>query len=581
VNPESLVTDPAAVRAALARILATGHFQQSEAQARLLRRAVEETLAGRRCKLKNAPAAKLRARLAEYYAAEGLRDPVRIELPMDDSAAVFSVAAPLPRPARRLWLWLALALAGAVLLIWAGSWWRARTASAQVRSLAVLPFVDLTPRKNDEWFAASFTGEIIDSLDRAPGLRVAARTSAFRVKGNAGRQLGVEAVIEGDIRRSGDRLRIGLQMNRTSDGYHLWSANFDLPTQDLPAAQHAIATAIAGRLQIHLPAPLPHRHRPQPRAYNAYLQGRSSFDRSNPEALNKAAERLEESIRIDADFALAWAWLSIVREYRVAAGMARPNQAMPASRDAAERAVALDPDCGEAHLALGIVKLQYDWDWAAAKEELDRTLEASPGSAFALEWRAHWYEAQGRMNEAISEMERARALDPLSGVILGEIADQYVSLSQPERALPFAQKAVDLNPDEVAPRSALAEVLLLAGQKEKSRQIVEQPRNPAGAKLPANVLASLAAQLGDPATARQLLNQAEDLPDEELLPAVAYAGLAGAVHDWDRLFSWTEEAYGERDVQLPYLRMSPLMPAADPRFAAFLARMNLPASPAR
>jgi tetratricopeptide (TPR) repeat protein len=371
-------------------------------------------------------------------------------------------------------------------------------------------------------------------------------------------------------------------MNRTSDGYHLWSANFDLPAEDLPAAQQAIAAAIAGRLQIHLPSSSPRRHRPQPQAYNTYLQGRTFFDQSNPEALNKAAERLEESTRIDADFALAWAWLSIVREYRVAAGMARPNQAMPASRDAAERAVALDPDCGEAHVALGIVKLQYDWDWTAAKAELDRALEAIPGSAFALEWRAHWYEAQGRMNEAISETERALARDPLSSVILGDAAAQYLSLSQPERALPFAQKAVDLNPDEAAPRSVLAEVLLLAGHQEKSRQIVEELRNsPAGTKLPASVLASLAAQLGDPQTARQLLDQAEDLPDEELMPAVAYAGLAGALRDWNRLFSWTEEAYGERDVQLPYLRMSPLMPKSDPRFAAFLARMNLPASPAR
>jgi len=486
-----------------------------------------------------------------------------------------------PRNSRRLSVWIAACLFAA-LLVWAGAWWHARMASAAIRSLVVLPFADLTPRKDNEWFAASFTGEIIDALSQAPGLHVVARTSAFKVKGDAGRQLGVAAVLEGSVRQTGGRLHIALQLTRTSDGYHLWSATFDRPAQNLPAAQHALAAAISSRLQVRLPAPPPHRHQPSGQAYAAYLRGRYFFDQANPEALNRAAESLEESTRIDPDFALAWAWLSIVREYRVAAAMARPNRAMPASRDAAERAVALDPDSGDAHLALGIVKLQYDWDWPGAKAELDRALKASPGSAFALAWRARWFETQGRRNEAISETGRALALDPLSAAISADAAAEYVSLNQPDRALPFAQKAVDLNPDDAQARATLADVLWLAGQKEKSRQVVEELRQSgAAAKLPASVLASLAARMGDPEDARQLLDQAEGLPDDELLPAVAYAGLAGAIQDWDRLFSWTEEAYGERDVELPYWPLSPLIPKSDPRFDAFLAQMNLPAPEAR
>jgi tetratricopeptide (TPR) repeat protein len=267
-----------------------------------------------------------------------------------------------------------------------------------------------------------------------------------------------------------------------------------------------------------------------------------------------------------------------VREYRVAAGMVRPNRLMPASREAAERAVALDPESGDAHLALGIVKLQYDWDWPGAKEELDRAVQAMPESAFVLAWRARWFHSQGRMNEAVSETEHALALDPLSAAIASDAAAQYLSLNQPERAVPFAQRAVDLNPDDAAARAALANVLWLAGQREKSRQIVaELRRSGASAKLPASVLAALDARMGEPSVARQLLDEAEDLPDEELLPAVEYAGLAGALEDWDRLFSWTEEAYGERDVELPYWRGNPLVPKSDPRFDAFLAQMNLPA----
>jgi TolB-like protein/Flp pilus assembly protein TadD len=481
------------------------------------------------------------------------------------------------RPARRLWVSIAALLVAAVLLVGAVPWWRAQRASAQIRTLAILPFADLT-QQNQDWFAASFTGEIIDALGRVPGLQVVGRTSAFRVKGDAGRQLGVAAVLEGSISQTGGRLHIVLAMTRTSDGYHLWSANFDRPARDLLAAQQSLAAAIAGRLQVRMPTLPPHRQQPSPQAFAAYLQGRYLLEQANPEALNHAEERLEEATRIDPNFVPAWAWLSIVREYRVAAGMARPNQAMPGSRDAAERAVALDPESGIAHLALGIVKLQYDWEWAGAKEELDRAVEAIPESALALEWRARWYQTQGRMNEAISETSRALALDPLSAAISSDAAAQYVALNQPERAVPFAQKAVDLNPDDAAAQAGLANVLWLAGQQEKSRQIVEQLRSTgAAAKLPAPVLASLEARMGQPADARQLLDQAEDLPDDQLLPAVAYAGLAGAIEDWDRFFSWTEEAYGERDVELPYWRGNPLAPKSDPRFDAFLAQMNLPA----
>jgi TolB-like protein/Tfp pilus assembly protein PilF len=484
-------------------------------------------------------------------------------------------------PARRLRLSIAALLAGTVLLVSAGTWWRARVACAQIRTLAVLPFADLTPQ-NQDWFAASFTGEIIDALGQAPGLHVAGRTSAFRVKGDAGRQLGVAAILEGSIRQTPGKLHIAIAMTRTSDGYHLWSANFDRPAGDLPAVHQALAAAIARRLQVRLPALPPHRHQPSAQAYAAYLQGRYLFDQAGPEALNRAQERLQEATGIDPNFVPAWAWLSIVREYRVAAGMTRPNRGMPGSRDAAERAVALDPESGVAHLALGIVKLQYDWEWAGAKQELDRAAKAIPESALVLEWRARWYQTQGRMDEAVSETARALALDPLSAAISGDAAAEFVDLNQPERAIPFAEKAVDLNPDDAAARAALANVLWMAGQPEKSRQIVDELRTSgAAAKLPPPVLASLEARLGEPADARQLLDEAEDLPDDELLPAVAYAGLASAIEDWDRYFSWAEEAYGERDLELPYWRGSPLAPKSDPRFDAFLAQMNLPAPEAR
>jgi TolB-like protein/Flp pilus assembly protein TadD len=478
---------------------------------------------------------------------------------------------------RRRWISLAALLVGMVVLIWAGASWRAREASAQVRSLAVLPFSDLTQR-NDDWLAAGLAGEIIDHLARVPGMHVVGRTSALKIKGDEVKQLGVAATLDGSVSQSGDRLHIALAMTRIADGYRLWSTNFDRSANDLHTALEDVAAAVADRLQLKTDAPSARRDRPASQAYAAYLQGRYLFDQATPEALNRAQERLEQATAADPNFVPAWAWLSIVREYRVAAGMARPNRLMPASRDAAERAAALDPDSGVAHLALGIVKLQYDWDWAGAKDGFDRAVKAFPESAFALDWLGRWFQSQGRMTEAIAETERALALDPLSPAILSDAAAQYVSLQQLGRAISCAQKAVDLSPHDPAARAALANVLLLAGEKDKSRQILVELRDSgAAAKLPATQLAAIEARMGDPQGARQLLDAAEDLPDDQLLPAVEYAQLAAVLEDWDRLFSWTEEAFGERDVALPYWPGSPLVPKSDPRFDAFLAQMNLPA----
>jgi TolB-like protein/Flp pilus assembly protein TadD len=488
------------------------------------------------------------------------------------------------RPARRLWLWLPAGVVAAILLGWAGSWWYARAVSARVRSIAVLPFVDISPVKAGEWFGDGMAEETLDALARAPGLHVAGRTSAFRFQNKTGdirqigRQLGVAAVVTGSVLQAGGRLRVRVRMDRASDGYPLWSETFDRPAQAAFAVPQEIAAAIARQIQIRPAGPAGQSHQPPPEAWRAYLEGRYFFHRSEPEASDKAVERLEQAMTLDPEFALAWAWLSLAMEVRVEKGMARPNEAMPVSRDAAERAVALDPGCGEAHLALGIVRLQYDWDWADARQELDRAVQLNPESALALDWRGRWFASQGRVDEALAETARALALDPLSAAILGDMAGQYVAINQAERALPFASRAADINPDDAGPRFALAGVLWLAGEREKSRQMVEELRHsPAAAKAPAWMAAYIGALEGDPAGARQLLDEAEDLPEERPVPATAYARLAAAVDDQDRFFSWIEEAYARRDVQLPYLRLSPNLPQSDPRFAGFLDKMNLPA----
>src|ERR1019366_6622470 len=275
----------------------------------------------------------------------------------------------------------------------------------------------LSHGKDQDWFGDGITDEIIDGLARIPGLHVAAHASAFAFKNQArdlhriGEQLGVAAVLEGTIQNDGGGLRIPAQLHRTDDGYQLWSVTFDSAADDAFFLQREMVRALAQRIRAAVNArPAP--RQPSPQAYDAYLEGRAFFGRAGVASVTKAAERFAEATRLDSDFALAWAWQSIAAEYRVDDGLVRSNEAMPAARDAAERAVALDADSGEAHLALGMGKAQCDWEWNTAQQENDRAVHLSPGSGFALHWLAHWYETQGRLDETLTGMKSALALDP-------------------------------------------------------------------------------------------------------------------------------------------------------------------------
>lgn len=489
-----------------------------------------------------------------------------------------STRADVPSPGhavpRRRWL-LLLALAPLLaLLAIAGSWWRARASSARVRSIAVLPFADLTHTPDQDWFGDGITGEIIDGLAPIPGLRVAAQVSSFQFKNQPrdlhriGVELGVAAVLQGRIQETAGRLNAAVELVRAEDGYRLWSATINPPAGDAYSLQREIVRALALRIQIGAALRTPP-HLPSAQAYNAYLEGRALFGRPGDDSLTRAAELFAGATRFDPDFAMAWAWQSIATEYRVDAGQVHSNEAMPAARDAAERAVALDAGAAAPHLALAIVLLQYDWDWSAARQELDRALQLSPGSAFAQHWLAHWYETQGRLDDAIRQMQSALTLDPLSDEMLRDVVNQFLASANPSAALPFAQKAASLFPQDPRVQSSLIGALFYAGKRDQARQLSAR-------SAPSWQSARWSAILGEPGDAQSLLDQADILRDELHIPAVALASVAAAAGDWDRVFDWLNIAYDERSVHLPYARLDARIPAADPRFIELLDKMNLP-----
>jgi TolB-like protein/Tfp pilus assembly protein PilF len=451
-----------------------------------------------------------------------------------------------------------------------------------VESIVVLPFIDITPEKNQEWLADGVAEGIIDSLTRVPGLRVAGRTSAFYFENKPqdirriADQLAVSAVLTGSVRYSADRVRVTVELNRPADGYRFWSHTFDRPVRDVLSIEHEIAGDITRLVRNAKDGQKPPRRQPTPQAYSAYLEGRYLFRRGDVESLRRAIERFVQATDADPQYAPAWAWLSIAQEYLVETGSARPNEVMPGARDAAERAVALDADAGESHAALGIVKLQYDWDWDEAKREFDRALELSPGSAFIRSWRGHWFESQGKRDEALAEMQKALEVDPLSALILADISAAYRYLGQSDLAIQFAQKSVDLYPDAAIARIALLRALTAAGQMEKSRAALREfEASPLRADATPRMTAELTALSGDIGRADAMLENASEIRTKNYIPAFGYALVSAAIHETASAFAWLDAAYDERSVQMPYWRLQVAVPKNDSRYGELEARMNL------
>lgn len=268
-----------------------------------------------------------------------------------------------------------LAAGGAAVLTLAAFllWWHGRPAHIDA--------IMIHPSTGASQLAAGLREEIIGDLERAPGLRVVSEPAG---------QPAITGVLELEAEQSADRIRMIAELHRI-DGRHYWTRKIDRAVADLPSLAEEIAAAINPKVKKRAP-----RHKPLLAAYEAYLEGRYSFDQLDDAGLAKAIAHFEDATGKDSDFALAWAWLSIAREYQADHGAARPNDALPEARDAADLAVALDPDLAEAHLALGIDYLQYDWQWHDAKTELDRAAQLGPGSALVPYWRGRWNAAMGR-----------------------------------------------------------------------------------------------------------------------------------------------------------------------------------------
>jgi serine/threonine-protein kinase len=499
-------------------------------------------------------------------------------------------------PVRRVWLPVALAavvltLVIVVVLTWQSAARRPVTPSpTEIKSLAVLPLANLSGAAEQEYFSDGLTEALITDLSRFGALRVISRTSVMRYKNapkplpEIARELNVDGVIEGSVRRSGDRVSITAKLIHAPTDTHLWGTSYERDLRDVLALQREVARDVAERIRLRLTPEesslLAGGRKINPAAHESYLQGRYHWNKRTADDLDKAITFFQEAVRLEPDYASAWVGLAdsynLLTPYRNLPA----SQSYPKSKEAALRALALDPALGEAHAALGVVRGEYDWDWAAAERDFKRALELSPNYAPARQWYAEFLTRQRRFDEALREAERAAELDPLSLIVNAVVGWVHLYSRQPDRAISQLQKTLALDAGFIPARGYLGMAYLqkddYARAEEELRQAYEiSGRNP-------RYLAHLGvahALAGKQNIARRDMTELHRLAAQHRVQPFLVASMHTALGENDRAFEWLERAYQERGVWMLFLNIDPLFDRlrSDARFAGLLARLKLAA----
>jgi TolB-like protein/Tfp pilus assembly protein PilF len=496
--------------------------------------------------------------------------------------------APGTRPRRARRLALAAVVGGPVA---AGGLWMAVGRQSETPSIAVLPFSDLSPARDFEYFGEGLAEEILDALSRVEGLEVAARTSSFvlRQRGldvaEVGERLRVRTVLEGSVRRSGDRLRVRVSLVDVATGDYLWSEEYERRMEDVLRMQDEISlevvSALKGRLVERDSAQVIHVTTRDPQAYDLYLRGRAYWYQRTAEGFRSALESFQRAVARDPNYAVAHVGLADV--YALLAspdyGVLPPKQAFPRARAELTRALELDPESAEAHAALGNVLTFYDHDWAEAEREFRRALELNRGYTPALHWYALHLVATGQPERAIATIRRARELEPLSVLMTTASGRVLYFAHQYEASIREYGRALEMDSGYVAAHLGLGLALVRKG--EPGRAIAEYRRALAlpGGRQPvvSALLAHAYAVSGRKDEARALLREISSAPKGRYVPAEYAALIHLGLGEHDAAIAELERAYRLGSGYLAYLRVEPLFDPlrSDPRFVALERRVGL------
>jgi len=451
-------------------------------------------------------------------------------------------------------------------------------------SIAVLPFADMSPGRDHEYLSDGLAEEILNALAQVEGLHVAGRTSSFSFKGRnedlraIGQSLGVGAVLEGSVRKSGNRVRITAQVVNVADGFHVWSQTYDRDLTDIFAVQDDIARSVVTATKLKLlsrQATVPAARRTaNPEVYTQFLLARQFFNRGVVEDYRRSVEAYERAIALDPSYAPARAGLGEALTWMVNAELTTPQMRIEGQQRAlgeAEKAVALAPDLAEANRVRGAIRMSVLWDWAGARTDFERALELAPGDVRAQLWTGHLLAVLGRLPEAIAATRKALDSDPLEALGWDYLGRYLAAAGELEQSRKAFQQALQIAPESMWVRRELGFTYLLGGEPAVALASFEKQAG----WIHLLGLALAQHDLGRPEEAREALDALvglEDPPTYQVAQVFAWWG------DRDRAFKWLERCRGARDVGLRYAKYDPLLRAlrGDARFAAFLKKMNLP-----
>ncbi len=462
-------------------------------------------------------------------------------------------------------------------------------------SVAVLPFANLSADAENEYFCDGLADELLNSLAKIDDLKVAARTSAFSFKGKnvnvseIGERLGVKNVLEGSVRKSGNRLRISVQLVNASDGFHLWSERYDREMQDIFELQDEITLSVTDALKVRLLGKdrdvVLKRYTDDAEAYELFLKGRYHYYKYSAEGWRRAIEFFEKAIEKEPNYAPAYAGMNSSWGFLWFLGFLPAEQAVPQMKAAAIKALEMDENLAEAHLSQAMISFFYDWEWQKAEQEFKRAVALDPHNAEALSFYSMFLGFEERFDEAIDQGGRALAIDPLSMLINMNVGWTYFSAGLFDKTLDQVGKMIEVEPDFYGCYWLRGAIYLSEGEYDNAVNELKKAVSLGGRQI---VLADLGSAYGlagknDEATA--ILGQLLEMRQREYVPAICMARIYSRIGENDKAIDWLEKAFEERNGEMVFLK-GEIDGAAqgdslnslgnDPRMIDLLQKMNLP-----
>jgi TolB-like protein/Tfp pilus assembly protein PilF len=457
--------------------------------------------------------------------------------------------------------------------------------------LAVLPFVNMSADMDNEFFSDGITEELLNALTKVNGLQVTSRTSAFAFKGKhsdireIGIQLNVDRILEGSVRKSGNRVRITAQLINAADGYHIWSENYDRDVTDIFEVQDEISNIIANKLRENLTTSahnetlvkVPTRNL---EAYTLFLKGLYFYNKLTPADSRKAIECFENAIQLEPGYALAYAMAAMCYTVLGATGQMLPGTAFEIVHRYSDKALQLDATLSAGYAAKGSAYLFYDWEWKLAYEAIQKSIDLNPAATGGHQLLAFYYQITGRKNEAVNVMEKALQVDPVSPIVNQYLAEAYLSAGRPDDAIKQVDRLLDLYPEMRIALQLKGWCLGVKGNWEGAVLLFEEVRRLTGHPLKGiTALGCAFAKLGETEKALQCLQKIEQRQVEE--PAVVLDAdmamicwaLGRKDQTFDHLFRCVEKRMGPIAILIEHPMFSEL--SVDPRFKLLKERLNL------